>query len=622
MLKTLRTNTKWIMITVSVCFVGMIVWGWGMDILGRRSGVRANIVGKVNGEKIPYSVYENFVKMQRQRYGSDSRLTVDQERRIHEEAWNTLVTQMVVEQDMKKRKITFTDRELVEFMRNNPPDFVFQPQLAPLFQENDRFSMAKYKAFLSPENLKNPQTARLLNYIEAEARNRLPAVKFQESLTSAVVVSEAQVRERWLMENERRKVDWVFINANSVTEVGSGVEPDELRAYYEAHKDEYKRGKRRIVSAVFFSLTPSPKDSAEVLDLARMLVEKARSGSDFAELANEYTDDPGNTDPAGNLRGGDLGFFGKGRMVPEFEKAAFSLKPGEVSDPVLTQFGYHVIKVDSVKYKEDNPKEIEQVKARHILLNIEPSRETREAVEKRIEAFRNAVESGVDFAVRAQVDSLRMFRFQPFEEDAAVIPGLPGSTKLYVHRAFDAKVGELLPTYMTNSGFYVLKVEEELPAGIASLDEVRREVERAAMNEKRVKYAEEVVNRIYDRMKGGMSLKEAVEADDFKRARFNSGEVYRSYYIPGLGTMNAFVARMFALEKPGDTTGPVVLDSGAGIAVLKEIMPIDEDRYLEERDQLKQRMETELKNEVINRYVENLVKNADIVDNRHLFVGY
>ncbi|GAC1398874.1 MAG: peptidylprolyl isomerase [Pyrinomonadaceae bacterium] len=98
---------------------------------------------------------------------------------------------------------------------------------------------------------------------------------------------------------------------------------------------------------------------------AEDVLKRAKAGEDFAKLAGEFSDDPGS-----KVQGGDLGFFGSNRMVPEFEKAAFALKPGEISDIVETKFGYHIIKVEERKTDKDasgNPEE--QIHARHILIS-------------------------------------------------------------------------------------------------------------------------------------------------------------------------------------------------------------------------------------------------------------
>ena len=116
-----------------------------------------------------------------------------------------------------------------------------------------------------------------------------------------------------------------------------------------------------------------------------------------------------------------------------------------ISAPVLTLFGYHVIKVDSLKYKEDKSEEIDQVKCSHILLNIEPSGNTQEAVQNTMMAFYESVTGGMDFTIRAQLDSLNVINTRPFEKDVTLVPGIMGSSRLLVHRTFRAKKGNTLP---------------------------------------------------------------------------------------------------------------------------------------------------------------------------------
>lgn len=607
------------MIIVSVCFVGMMIFAWGMDITGRRSGETGGVVGKINGEEIPYILYENVVRSQREMSSGNARLTMDQDRRIYEDAWNSIITQKVVEQDIMKRKISYTDQELIFFMRNFPPQIVYQ---IPLFQENNNFSLTKYQEFLNPENLRDPQTAQVLQYIEAEASGRLPAVKFQDSLRDAVIVTEAQVRERWLRDNEKRRADWLFVNASSIAEVGGTIDPAEIQAYYDKHKEEYKREERRTLAAVLFTLSPTAEDSTEIVEQAKMLVEKARKGADFADLANDYSEDPGNIGPNGEKNGGDLGFFGKGRMIPAFEKVAFELKPGEISEPVISQYGCHVIKVDSVKYKDDKSTEIEEVKARHILLNIEPSKRTRDNVESMMKSFYDTVDGGMDFMAQAQLSGLQVVHTRPFLKDETMIQSIIGSSSMLVHRAFKAKKGALLPPFMTDNGYYIMKVEDIFEPGIPPIDEVRNDILTAVRRELRAKFAEDFITRVHARMQEGMSLKDAVDADTYKGTPVTTSELYLNYFMPGLGPMNTFTARLFSLENPGDSTGPVITEFGSGIAVLLEKLPIDEDQYKRDHNELKSRMISEQKNEIISTYLTALIKKADIVDNRDMYVNY
>ena len=159
-----------------------------------------------------------------------------------------------------------------------------------------------------------------------------------------------------------------------------------------------------------------------------------------------------------------------------------------------------------------------------------------------------------------------------------------------------------------------------LPAGIAPFEEVGRQAMNGVLRERRLKYAEEFINRVYQRMQDGKTLQEAVDADEvYKKATVNSGEMYQSYFIPGLGSMNEFVARIFTLENPGDTTGPVVTDKGSGIAVLVKKLEIDEDQFEQDKARIRSQLLNERRNDYINRYLDGLHKHAKIVDHRYLF---
>ncbi len=124
------------------------------------------------------------------------------------------------------------------------------------------------------------------------------------------------------------------------------VDEKELKAYYEKHREKFQEPEavraRHILIEVPQNATPAQEK--EALAKAQKIRERILKGEDFAKLAKEYSADPGTKD-----RGGDLGFFTRGQMVKEFEKAAFNLKPGEVSEPVRTPFGYHLIKVEEVR---------------------------------------------------------------------------------------------------------------------------------------------------------------------------------------------------------------------------------------------------------------------------------
>ncbi len=621
MLKQLRASTKWIMIIVVIFFVGMIVLQWGMDIGGSRRGVSAGIVGSVNGQDVQYEYYDRLFRQQQEMASQNQQLTVDQIRKLHEDTWNYIVPDLLIDQEIEKRGITVTDAELLGYMMNNPVSIAYQ---APMFMENDTFSLSKYQEFLqNPSNFSDPQARQILNYIEQEARNVLPRVKLQKSLEDAVVISDSQVRNRWLRDNEQRNIQWFFVSTSSINQYPADVSFDEARAYYEEHKEDYRHEEMRGLDVVFFSLKPTTADSLEAFDRATLLVDRARGGEDFSTLADDYSDDPGNISRDGTRQGGDLGFFSRGTMAKEFEDVAFSLKPEEMSDTFLSPFGYHVVKVDSIKYKEDS-KEIEQVKARHILLKIQPSGETRDRVETSVRSFYEDATGGLDFSLRAQVDSLIIQQTPLFTSETQYIPNIGTNTQLLTKRTFRAKKGAVLPVYATENGYFVVRVSEVVEAGIPPFEDVQDRVVEDAKREMRIKYLEKFCASVEERMRVGIDLTEAVNSvrDSLVVATPKTELVRRNYYVPGLGTMNTLVARTFGLSEAGACTGVVTTQQGCGMVQLVAMEPIDEQRYENEKVSLKERMKNEIQQSLMTRYIENLRENADIVDNRDMVLNW
>nr|WP_141674204.1 peptidylprolyl isomerase [Dissulfuribacter thermophilus] len=136
------------------------------------------------------------------------------------------------------------------------------------------------------------------------------------------------------------------------------ISDEEVKAYYEKHKDQFTQREQVKARHILVKVPAGANEDAWKKAKKKALDIKARAekGEDFAKLAKEFSDDPGTKD-----RGGELGYFGKGRMVPEFEKVAFSLEPGVISDPVKTIFGWHLIQVEDKKAAQVKP--LEDVKS-------------------------------------------------------------------------------------------------------------------------------------------------------------------------------------------------------------------------------------------------------------------
>lgn len=615
MLKSLRSNTKWIMIAVVVGFIAMIVFDWGMDISSQRQGVDAGVIAIINGEKISYTTYDSMVQSQTQSLGSSQRLTMDQIRRIHTDVWNNIVTRTLVKQEIEKRGIKFTDQELLQYILNNPVQYANQ---ISIFQDNGQFSIEKYRQFVqNRQNLSSPDTRQLLDLIESDARDVMPLMKIQEDLMNTVVVTDRDVRDQWVKENEKRLIDYIYIDASKLNRLANPGGDDAVRKYYAEHQADFKQPELRSIQSVFFSLAPTAQDSALVRDQAAMLVQRIRNGEDFAELANAYTEDTGNTGANGEKRGGDLGIFGRNQMIKEFEDAAFALPQGGVSDPVMSSYGVHIVKVDSLIYGTDK-KKVEQVKARHILLAFEPSGDTQQDVENRVRAFHEKVAGGADFAQTAQNDSLNFQVAPQFPKDTQFVPNVGLYADILMNRIFQASLGDVLPIYQNDRGYFVICVSEIVNSGVPQLEQIKPAVTDAYMKEVRIQYAHDYLSKIDARLKQGISLRDAVAAaaDSFITATVDSQMVNHTSALAGLSQNNQLVARVFRASSVGASTGPVDTGNGCGLAVINGIVPLDETTFEAQKEEIRQRILSEQQSAVIARFIEKLRTDAKISDNR------
>ncbi len=216
----------------------------------------------------------------------------------------------------------------------------------------------------------------------------------------------------------------------------------------EAFRKEYREQLPSLlgISHILIEIKPSEDRQARALKRAVALWERIQSGEDFAELARQYSEDPGSA-PGG----GDLGFFARGGFVPEFEEKAFALKPGEVSEPVKTEFGYHIIRVDAVRG--------DQIQVRHILIAMKPDEVDAQAVYQSTLELYERIQAGEDFAELAKQHSADQGSAELGGRlGAFLVENLPVAFKGVVG---GMKLGEVSPPFRTEFGWHLLKLNDD-----------------------------------------------------------------------------------------------------------------------------------------------------------------
>ena len=313
--------------------------------------------------------------------------------------------------------------------------------------------------------------------IERAVRSRVRELKAEHGEEAfAGQLAEGGVTERDLREQYRQEFRKDFLRQRMYTSLNQQVEVSfkDVQDYKARYKDELPP--LLSISHLLVAIEASDDRAAEVRAQANAIIDRLKKGEDFAALAQQYSSDAGSRED-----GGDLGYFPRGRMVPAFEEAAFTLRPGETSAPVRTKFGYHIIKVEAVLG--------DQVRARHILIPLQPStRDVKTAYDKALDLAKKA-QAGEDFAELAREHSAH-------EETAKKGGRLPGPfTQENLPSEFSdvlktMRMGEVSAPIQTEYGWHVVKVNDDQ-------DGVREIIQQVRLQERFEEVLSETRARLY-----------------------------------------------------------------------------------------------------------------------------
>lgn len=431
------------------------------------------IIGRIDDITYTYSQYEdilaNYFSFHEQRQGSP--LSDEDKARLNDQCWEELVGRYVYDQAIAAGKINITRQELLREAKKNPPAVVRQ---IPDLVKNGVFDQKKYEQALN-------EAPEFREAVLDEVRSLYQYNKLLDSIRSEVDVDPDSVRQAWMHDQETIDAQIIYFDAGKLTSINASEE--DARQFYEARKEEFRLDDCRRLKYVHFAKTPSAADSLAVRDSIMVLYRDLLEGADFEALAREHSNDRGSA-----VNGGDLGWFGRGRMVPAFEEAAFSTPVGEIAEPVLSRFGWHIIEVLERRESESGT----EARARHILLNVKPGRETLQTMKSRSSRLHIlANEKGLEAA--AEEMGLEVLETSVFRHEDGFIREIGRTTEL-VDFAFSNPVGSLADIYYTPGGdIFVCEVSAELPVYYIPFEEQKSRIMNQATLAKRGYYMHDYV---------------------------------------------------------------------------------------------------------------------------------
>jgi peptidyl-prolyl cis-trans isomerase D len=407
------------------------------------------------------------------------------------------------------------------------------------------------------------------------------------TLTDDELLAQYQENSEVYQRPEQRVIRYLVVETSRLRRT-LPVSDEELRAYYDDHTDDFVLGEQANARHILFRLAPSA--DAETRTAVRLRADGvltiAQSGGDFAALATEHSEDPGSKD-----NGGDLGWFGRGEMVAEFEEAVFNAKPGEIIGPVTSQFGLHIIKVEGFKPERQQPFDevVEQVRFRVL--------EGRAAAEAEIQAAslvrRLAADQPEDDdawqAIADENEALVLNVSPPFERGQAVA-GTGGDTALS-DEIFDAAAGDIGGPRQIPRGWIVWQLSEIRPEGIPPFEDVRQAVEQEVRKLKALGLAVGAGTRLAEAWRAGGDASGL--ADEVGSTVIEAPQHRRTAGIGGVGPVPAVDRAVFAANA-GDVVGPIgVGDRGVVVAKVNGLTLLDDAAMDREGDTVRARLTAE-----------------------------
>jgi peptidyl-prolyl cis-trans isomerase D len=632
MLSILRKHAASGIIKVILFLIVVVFVFWGFE--GFRSD-RSGRVALVNGEAITIDeyrlAYNNLLERYRQQYGGQLNEEFIEMLQIRKQAMDSLVNQKLMELEAKKLDFRVSDQELADYIRN-----------VEAFQNGGVFDGRRYREILARIRTTSEQ-------FEQEQRISLMIQKLRDFIVGNVKVSDDETMEFFKWFNASVKIKYTIFDPDKY-EIAAP-DSDILKAYFEENKEVFRLKPMRKVRYVhinpedytdkvilsdqeikeYYELNIGEYNTEETVEARHILIrvdndaeehiweekkqqilsilEKVREGEDFAEIAGRYSEDPSRE------QGGKLGVFGRGSMVKPFEDAAFSMKAGEISDPVRTQFGWHIINVENVNTAKTLTLEEaeEQIKNR-----LKETRSKALAYDDAEAVYQISFE-GDDLVKAAEKHGLSLkttdFFTDEGPQDNSVMP-----RDKFTEIAFslsDMEIGEINELF---DGFYIIQLIGIQESRIPDFEEVNEKVESRWMLAKQDEMARQDAESFLEMVKSESVMEDI--SKEFDVVVSESDFFRRNQSIPNLGYEPEISNVAFGLSSEKKYPEKILKgNNGYYIIAFQDRKEPDNEDFEKEKENIRQRLMIQKQMKTFEDWMTQIRNNSKISIRDDLITG-
>ena len=625
-LQDLRKSMKPMMWIIVIAFAASLPL---MYIRYRSGGDAQKPLAKVNGVPISYASFARNYSDVYERYQQTSggQISPQVETYLRYQVLAQLITNEILWQEANRARIRIGQEELTEAIE----------RIMRRFPSREAFIR-----FLDYQHISYPD-------LKEQIRKQLAINELTQRIQDSVGVTDQEVKDYWLNENEKIKAVYIYLSPKKYEKVVRvsheeiatyyekhkedftipekvkvdyllispeefakeiKVTPKELESYYEDHLANFEVPEKRRVSHILIKLSPSASEKEE--ENAKKKIEeiqkKLEKGADFATLARKYSQDTSSA-----KKGGDLGFFTYSQMIPSFSEAAFSLKKeSEVSGIVKSPFGYHLIKLTGIKQAYTEPFEEVKPQVKKLLIKQKSedlAKKEAEEVRKRIE------EKKITFTDYVKKHPFR-YNSTPFFSSTEKVEGV-GEVPQFNQVAFSLKPGKISSVVPIPQGYSILKLVERKVSHIPPLKEITPKVKQKIVEEKAKRIAEEKAKQIQEEVKKGKDLSSLAKKFnlEYKSLKYFK----REDWIEELGGKDRekFMETAFSLPQEG-VSPPIWLSKGYYIIRLTG-RDLSLQEFTKEREKFTEDLISRKRKEVLNLWLQKIREKAKIEDNSSLF---
>lgn len=621
-----RARSTWIKVIFLIIVLVFIFWGFGGSLAGRST---ADGIATVGGQAISLKefqrAYENLKAAYREAY--KDRLTPEmlQALNLKQQTLDQLINAKLVRQEARRIGFTVDDNELRDSIK-----------AISIFQAEGQFSQAQYLRVLSILRMTPGE-------FEEEQRGDLLQKKLQHLISDAVPATDEEAQELFRLANEQVNLSFVKIaSAELLNEIA--VDKKEAEEYYNTRRESFRQPERvRFVYVAYppahfeakvqisaqeeeefyndhkterftlparvharhilFTVSSDAKDDekAKIRETAVGVLARARAGEDFATLAKTYSQDTG-TAP----KGGDLGFFSRGRMVKPFEEAAFNLSAGGISDLVESPFGYHIIKAEAVE--QETVRKLDEVRG-EIHQELVHAR-AQELAHGQAEEDQKKIQNGAKLTDIAQAEGLKVVE-TPLVSRDETLPDLGRQLELNL-AALTLAVDQVSAPVQVGDSWYLVSPREKVDSKIPDFAAVAEEAEKRARSEKAEQLAKTKADALLAKAKESKDLTTVARQDHLKVEE--TGPFSRQgTYIPKMGNLPDLKKEAFRLT-PESPLAPqtYVWGGNAFVAMLKEQPPPAMADFEKQKDRLRNDLGQRKQAAAFQEFLNTLKKRATI----------